>query len=90
MPIEMVARAKGSPMMRPALKEERPPWLYPCSIFCRDGLPYVGIKAGLGRRGSTGIGSGEAAAGTWRGGGNSETARQRAAGEVWVRVGRTF
>lgn len=51
MPMEMVARAKGSPIMRPALKDERPPLLllYPFSILRREGEPrepYEGMWSG--------------------------------------------
>jgi hypothetical protein len=47
MPIEMVASANGSPIMRLALKLERlPPFPYPFSILRSDGEPrepYEGI-----------------------------------------------
>lgn len=55
MPIEIVASANGSPMMRPTLKEEdgRPPLLYPFSILRKDGEPrepYEGITRSGGSR----------------------------------------
>ena len=47
MPMEMVARAKGSPMMRPTEKDDRPWFPYPFSILRSDGEPrepYEGIS----------------------------------------------
>jgi hypothetical protein len=46
-PMETVASANGSPMMRPTLKVARPPPLYPDSILRREGdprEPYEGIE----------------------------------------------
>ncbi len=37
MPMEIVARAKGSPIMRPTLNEARWGWPYPDSILRREG-----------------------------------------------------
>jgi len=47
--MEIVASAKGSPMMRPIENEDRPLCPYPLSIFPRDGEPrepYEGICSG--------------------------------------------
>jgi len=39
LPMEMVARAKGSPKMRPSEKDVRPLWPYPFSILRIEGEP---------------------------------------------------
>ena len=55
-PMEVVARAKGLPKMRPREKEVRWPWPYPFSILLSEGEPYWGmyVRMGGGEEGATG------------------------------------